>query len=104
MVDGAVIERYYIRAGCVVSRYNDRDQKDRDPRKGKQQETACAFGWMKIQSNARRSERRCGFVLTGEVSLRRDDLVGNTVKMRKADRASCDKVPSSNLARDESPR
>jgi len=39
------------------------------------------------------SERRCGFVLTGHDL--RIELVGNTVKMQKADRASLDKVPSS---------
>jgi len=40
------------------------------------------------------SERRCRFVPTFYESWKADGRVGNTVKMQKLMRASCDKVPT----------
>lgn len=97
MVDGRSVERYHIRAGCVLTRCTDVDLTDRDPERGSNKRRVYLVG--RKFDQALRSERRCGFVLTGSPQ---GYLVGITVKRQKADRVSWDEVPRSTPTRRKS--
>jgi hypothetical protein len=99
MVDGTVVESYYIRAGCIVTyRHGDIDLKDRSHAHNGWAAKDGVCIWLFEKSIKHSMIRTSLWVRAYRRSSRygEDDLVGNTVKMQKADRASRDKVPSFN--------